>query len=118
MEHDGEGRRNAVSERKSRIGGRSKDKVSEHSPSSEFLWTMYNTKAQDEDVTFSKRLKATMDGLIIFSALFSAIVTAFIIEDYPAFNLKSQWLSRRPTFYAKRNSSQCLFHSFLIGGPL
>lgn len=48
----------------------------------EQLWKMYNDRADEVDKAEAETLKGTLDGLVILSGLFSATVTAFIIESY------------------------------------
>ncbi|KAK7462722.1 hypothetical protein VKT23_007310 [Stygiomarasmius scandens] len=46
------------------------------------LWNMYISQAQDYDKALLEGWKSDMDGMMIFSALYSASLTAFIIESY------------------------------------
>ncbi|KAI0312607.1 hypothetical protein OF83DRAFT_1066907, partial [Amylostereum chailletii] len=48
----------------------------------EDIWTSYLKYAQPFDEALAKRWKGDMDGILIFSGLFSAVVTAFIVETY------------------------------------
>ncbi|KZT62343.1 hypothetical protein CALCODRAFT_426263, partial [Calocera cornea HHB12733] len=43
------------------------------------IWTLYATKAKDFDGEMLETWDKTMDVLLIFSALFSAVVTAFLV---------------------------------------
>ncbi|KAJ7181090.1 hypothetical protein C8R46DRAFT_886547, partial [Mycena filopes] len=46
------------------------------------LWEVYVTEAEKYDEGLVDSWKKDMEGLLIFAALFSAILTAFIIESY------------------------------------
>ncbi|KAF5355359.1 hypothetical protein D9758_006110 [Tetrapyrgos nigripes] len=46
------------------------------------LWNMYIIQAQEYDKSLLEGWKSDMDGMLLFSALYSAILTAFIIESY------------------------------------
>ncbi|KAJ6556169.1 hypothetical protein B0H19DRAFT_912472, partial [Mycena capillaripes] len=46
------------------------------------LWAVYVHGAEKYDKALVESWKSDMDGLLIFAALFSAIVTAFVIESY------------------------------------
>ncbi|KAJ7578550.1 hypothetical protein C8J56DRAFT_351154 [Mycena floridula] len=46
------------------------------------VFTSYVREAQVYDEAMVARWKVTMDGILLFAALFSAVVTAFIIESY------------------------------------
>ncbi|TCD63404.1 hypothetical protein EIP91_005586 [Steccherinum ochraceum] len=46
------------------------------------IWTMYNEKAKLQDDALVARILASMNSLLIFAGLFSAVVSAFIIESY------------------------------------
>lgn len=46
------------------------------------LWSIYNAETAKFDQEISAKIRSNMDGLLIFSGLFSAAVTAFIIESY------------------------------------
>ncbi|KAH8092207.1 hypothetical protein BXZ70DRAFT_463944 [Cristinia sonorae] len=46
------------------------------------IWFMYDNKAKTYDKTLVHRLQSSMDSILVFAGLFSAIVTAFIIESY------------------------------------
>ncbi|CAL1707358.1 unnamed protein product [Somion occarium] len=58
--------------------------------SSDQLWSLYNIHAKEEDERALGRLKADLDSLLIFAGLFSAAVTAFIIESYKNLNADPQ----------------------------
>ncbi|KAJ7921136.1 hypothetical protein B0H13DRAFT_1604796, partial [Mycena leptocephala] len=46
------------------------------------LWTIYIAEAERYDRALVESWKADMEGILIFSGLFSASLTAFIIESY------------------------------------
>ncbi|KAJ7614957.1 hypothetical protein FB45DRAFT_1109325 [Roridomyces roridus] len=46
------------------------------------LWAVYVSEAEKYDKALVKSWKADMDGLLIFAGLFSASLTAFLIESY------------------------------------
>ncbi|THV04755.1 hypothetical protein K435DRAFT_603963, partial [Dendrothele bispora CBS 962.96] len=46
------------------------------------LWNVYISQAFSYDKALLEGWKSDMDGIIIFSALYSASLTAFIIESY------------------------------------
>ncbi|KAF7366948.1 hypothetical protein MSAN_00953500 [Mycena sanguinolenta] len=46
------------------------------------MWAVYISEAEKYDKGLVESWKSDMDGLLIFAALFSAILTAFIIESY------------------------------------
>ncbi|KAJ7644932.1 hypothetical protein FB45DRAFT_300877 [Roridomyces roridus] len=46
------------------------------------LWAVYISEAGKHDKVLVKRWKSDMEGLLIFAGLFSASLTAFIIESY------------------------------------
>ncbi|KAJ6559970.1 hypothetical protein B0H19DRAFT_1375899 [Mycena capillaripes] len=46
------------------------------------LWAVYVSEAEKYDRSLVETWKSDMEGLLIFAALFSAILTAFIIESY------------------------------------
>ncbi|PVF91864.1 hypothetical protein CPB86DRAFT_718634, partial [Serendipita vermifera] len=43
-------------------------------------FTLYNDQASLQDIEFRNRCNQSMDTLLVFSGLFSAVVTAFIIQ--------------------------------------
>ncbi|KAJ7487390.1 hypothetical protein B0H11DRAFT_1790047 [Mycena galericulata] len=47
------------------------------------LWAVYIDEAERYDRALVESWKADMEGMLIFSGLFSASVTAFLIESYP-----------------------------------
>ncbi|KAJ7163224.1 hypothetical protein C8R46DRAFT_954600, partial [Mycena filopes] len=53
------------------------------------LWGVYIAEAEEYDEALVESWKSDMEGLLIFAALFSAILTAFIIESYKALNSDS-----------------------------
>ncbi|KAJ7121926.1 hypothetical protein C8R46DRAFT_1203557 [Mycena filopes] len=46
------------------------------------LWTVYISEAEKYDKALVERWKSDMEGLLIFAGLFSASLTAFLIESY------------------------------------
>ncbi|KAJ7930574.1 hypothetical protein B0H13DRAFT_886076, partial [Mycena leptocephala] len=50
------------------------------------LWAVYVSEAEKYDKALVETWKSDMEGLLIFAALFSAILTAFIIESYRSLN--------------------------------
>ncbi|THV06065.1 hypothetical protein K435DRAFT_834486 [Dendrothele bispora CBS 962.96] len=46
------------------------------------IWTVYLNEAEKEDRRLTEMWKGDMDSILIFAGLFSASVTAFIIESY------------------------------------
>ncbi|KAJ7163124.1 hypothetical protein C8R46DRAFT_1281506, partial [Mycena filopes] len=50
------------------------------------LWGVYVVEAEKYDEGLVDSWKKDMEGLLIFAALFSAILTAFIIESYKSLN--------------------------------
>ncbi|KAJ7160708.1 hypothetical protein C8R46DRAFT_1194209 [Mycena filopes] len=50
------------------------------------LWSVYISEAEKYDGALVESWKSDMEGLLIFAALFSAILTAFIIESYKSLN--------------------------------
>ncbi|KAI0313709.1 hypothetical protein OF83DRAFT_1045276, partial [Amylostereum chailletii] len=46
------------------------------------IWSSYLSHANKLDNDLVERWKGDMDGILIFSGLFSAVVTAFIVETY------------------------------------
>ncbi|KAJ7831027.1 hypothetical protein B0H14DRAFT_3464421 [Mycena olivaceomarginata] len=46
------------------------------------IWSVYISEASKHDKALVKSWKSDMDGLLIFAGLFSAILTAFLIESY------------------------------------
>ncbi|KAJ7664022.1 hypothetical protein DFH06DRAFT_1042280 [Mycena polygramma] len=50
------------------------------------LWAVYVSEAEKYDRGLVESWKSDMEGLLIFAALFSSILTAFIIESYQSLN--------------------------------
>ncbi|KZP05746.1 hypothetical protein FIBSPDRAFT_765476, partial [Athelia psychrophila] len=46
------------------------------------MWSLYSVHAEKVDKERMESWKGDMDGILIFAGLFSAVVTAFIIESY------------------------------------
>ncbi|KAJ7118239.1 hypothetical protein C8R44DRAFT_565153, partial [Mycena epipterygia] len=59
------------------------------------IWTVYIDEAEKYDKALVESWRSDMEGLLIFAALFSAIVTAFIIESYKTLNSDSGDLTVR-----------------------
>ncbi|KAJ7099819.1 hypothetical protein C8R44DRAFT_716761 [Mycena epipterygia] len=57
------------------------------------IWAVYIDEAEKYDKALVESWRSDMEGLLIFAALFSAIVTAFIIESYKTFNSDSSALT-------------------------
>ncbi|KAJ7469134.1 hypothetical protein FB451DRAFT_1478990, partial [Mycena latifolia] len=53
------------------------------------LWSIYVDEAERYDTTLVESWKADMEGMLIFSGLFSASLTAFLIESYKTLQLDS-----------------------------
>ncbi|KAJ6458835.1 hypothetical protein C8R47DRAFT_924563, partial [Mycena vitilis] len=52
-------------------------------------WAVYVSEAEKYDKALVESWKSDMEGLLIFAALFSAILAAFIIESYKTLNIDS-----------------------------
>ncbi|KAI0064224.1 hypothetical protein BV25DRAFT_295778 [Artomyces pyxidatus] len=63
-------------------GGGGGSREGNYGDSSGKLWTMYITQAGEYDKELAESWKGDMDGIIVFTGLFSATVAAFIIESY------------------------------------
>ncbi|KAJ7896798.1 hypothetical protein B0H14DRAFT_2333246, partial [Mycena olivaceomarginata] len=50
------------------------------------VWAIYISEAEKYDRALVESWKSDMEGLLIFAALFSAVLTAFIIESYKSLN--------------------------------
>ncbi|KAJ7683778.1 hypothetical protein B0H17DRAFT_866092, partial [Mycena rosella] len=46
------------------------------------LWSVYVSEAEKYDKTLVESWRSDMEGMLIFAGLFSASLTAFIIESY------------------------------------
>ncbi|THU94324.1 hypothetical protein K435DRAFT_668695, partial [Dendrothele bispora CBS 962.96] len=57
-------------------------KPSPDDEATQFLWQTYLDQAQNYDKLLLEGWKGDMDGMLLFSALYSAILTALIIESY------------------------------------
>ncbi|KAJ6462592.1 hypothetical protein C8R45DRAFT_878699, partial [Mycena sanguinolenta] len=53
------------------------------------LWAVYVSEAERYDRSLVESWKSDMESLLIFAALFSAILTAFLIESYKSLNADS-----------------------------
>ncbi|KAJ7635460.1 hypothetical protein DFH06DRAFT_1220614 [Mycena polygramma] len=61
----------------------------ENDEACEKLWSIYATEAERYDAALVESWRADMEGMLIFSGLFSASVTAFLIESYHSLTLDS-----------------------------
>ncbi|KAH9933011.1 uncharacterized protein B0H18DRAFT_1208315 [Fomitopsis serialis] len=52
------------------------------SPLSDETWKQYETRFSNVDTKFVKTWDKDLDTLLLFAALFSAVLTAFVIESY------------------------------------
>ncbi|KAK7012762.1 hypothetical protein R3P38DRAFT_2722947 [Favolaschia claudopus] len=50
------------------------------------LWSIYLSQAEKYDKALVESWKSDMDGLLIFAGLFSAILSAFLVESYKTLN--------------------------------
>ncbi|KAJ7899011.1 hypothetical protein B0H13DRAFT_2196313, partial [Mycena leptocephala] len=57
------------------------------------LWAVYVLEAEKYDKALVESWKSDMEGLLIFAGLFSAILTAFLIESYKTLNNNSSDLT-------------------------
>ncbi|KAI0266197.1 hypothetical protein BC834DRAFT_146102 [Gloeopeniophorella convolvens] len=60
---------------------------SEHAPDgfsdpSSQMWTLYLSQAENYDKEFGESLKGDMEGLLVFTGLFSAALATFLVESY------------------------------------
>ncbi|KAG5334810.1 hypothetical protein C0989_003001 [Termitomyces sp. Mn162] len=53
------------------------------------FWTLYVNEAEQDDKYLTETWKSDMDSTLIFAGLFSAAVTAFIIESYKLLQVDS-----------------------------
>ncbi|KAJ7849042.1 hypothetical protein B0H13DRAFT_1480029, partial [Mycena leptocephala] len=53
------------------------------------LWAVYISEAEKYDKSLVESWKSDMEGMLIFAGLFSASLTAFIIESYKTLILDS-----------------------------
>ncbi|KAJ7182248.1 hypothetical protein C8R43DRAFT_1100787 [Mycena crocata] len=58
------------------------EKASEHEAAAAKLWAVYVSEAEKYDKGLVESWKSDMEGILIFAGLFSASVTAFLIESY------------------------------------
>ncbi|KJA28614.1 hypothetical protein HYPSUDRAFT_34059 [Hypholoma sublateritium FD-334 SS-4] len=73
------------------------------------LWSTYLSKSEKYDKTVAQNWKSDMDAILIFAGLFSASLTAFIVESYKTLNPDSDSAS---AFLL----SQILLHQLASGG--
>jgi len=64
------------------------------------LWTLYEKEAKSHDQSRIQTLKEDMDGVLIFAGLFSAALTAFIIDSKQALKPTS---SDKMAYYLQQN---------------
>ncbi|KAF7343740.1 hypothetical protein MSAN_01954600 [Mycena sanguinolenta] len=64
--------------------GKSKDPVAE--AASAKIWAIYVAEAEKYDKALIESWKCNMEGMLIFAGLFSASLTAFLIESYKTLN--------------------------------
>ncbi|KAI0310848.1 hypothetical protein OF83DRAFT_823504, partial [Amylostereum chailletii] len=56
---------------------------SKHVEKSSKIWSVYIRQSEINDNALVENWKGDMDGLLIFAGLFSAVVTAFLMESFP-----------------------------------
>ncbi|TCD63785.1 hypothetical protein EIP91_004936 [Steccherinum ochraceum] len=81
------------------------------------IWTMYNEKARVYDQALVERINGSMDSILVFAGLFSAIVTAFIIESFVLLQADSSDLA---VFYLAQISQDILklsAHELISSAP-
>ncbi|KAJ7453753.1 hypothetical protein FB451DRAFT_1144628 [Mycena latifolia] len=61
----------------------------EHEASTAKIWSVYVSEAEKYDRGLVESWRSDMDGMLIFAGLFSASLTAFIIESYKTLNVDS-----------------------------
>ncbi|KAJ7138568.1 hypothetical protein C8R46DRAFT_813180, partial [Mycena filopes] len=54
------------------------------------IWTIYISEAEKYDKALVESWKSDMEGMLIFAGLFSASLTAFLIESYKTLNSDPQ----------------------------
>ncbi|KAJ7892648.1 hypothetical protein B0H13DRAFT_2038131 [Mycena leptocephala] len=57
-------------------------KISDSPYGAEALWAVYTSEAEKYDKSLVESWKSNMEGMLIFAGLFSASLTAFLIESY------------------------------------
>ncbi|KAJ7657221.1 hypothetical protein DFH06DRAFT_1473216 [Mycena polygramma] len=72
----------------SAIKARAKDNP-EHEAAAAKLWAVYVSEAEKYDRGLVESWKSDMEGMLIFAGLFSASLTAFLIESYKTLNTDS-----------------------------
>ncbi|KAJ7453739.1 hypothetical protein FB451DRAFT_1408622 [Mycena latifolia] len=60
-----------------------------HEASTAKIWSVYVAEAEKYDKALVESWRSNMDGMLIFAGLFSASLTAFIIESYKTLNADS-----------------------------
>ncbi|KAJ7164102.1 hypothetical protein C8R46DRAFT_1278085 [Mycena filopes] len=61
----------------------------DHEAASAKMWTIYVSEAEKYDKALVASWRSDMDGMLIFAGLFSATLTAFIIESYKSLSVDS-----------------------------
>ncbi|KAJ7916537.1 hypothetical protein B0H13DRAFT_2188733, partial [Mycena leptocephala] len=56
------------------------------------IWSVYITEAEKYDKAMVDSWRGNMNGILIFAGLFSAILTAFIIESYKTLSPDPAWM--------------------------
>ncbi|KAG8752349.1 hypothetical protein FRC11_008456, partial [Ceratobasidium sp. 423] len=56
------------------------DRIGEELKPDAFIWRLYAEEAKEYDAEFTRERKESLSNMLLFAALFSAIVTAFLIE--------------------------------------
>ncbi|KAJ7617699.1 hypothetical protein DFH06DRAFT_961388, partial [Mycena polygramma] len=54
------------------------------------LWAVYISEAEKYDKSLVESWKSDMEGMLIFAGLFSAVLTAFLIESYKTLSPDSE----------------------------
>ncbi|KAL1665128.1 hypothetical protein GGF50DRAFT_26346, partial [Schizophyllum commune] len=88
-------------------------------------WTEYNKRAKDADGEMLKGLNGTLDVLLLFAGLFSAVVTAFVVQslqvlspNYAQITASILWAQGGAAAVgAWTHSSHCLSPSSAIPSP-
>ncbi|KAJ7866661.1 hypothetical protein B0H13DRAFT_2561111 [Mycena leptocephala] len=64
-------------------------KVADGARRSAKIWAIYVAEAEKYDKGLVESWKSDMEGMLIFAGLFSASLTAFLVESYKTLNLDS-----------------------------
>ncbi|KAF8211165.1 hypothetical protein K438DRAFT_1806791 [Mycena galopus ATCC 62051] len=76
-----------IDEEKGKFSGEQDDPSDEAAAAK--LWAVYVSEASKYDKALIESWRADMEGILIFAGLFSAILTAFLIESYKTLNTDS-----------------------------